>query len=45
MPTIHDMGIKWSIYLANLYQFLFDELKKNKAKIEFVQTENTVSVI
>ena len=29
------MGIKWSIYLANLYQFLFDEVKKdNKRRIE-----------
>jgi hypothetical protein len=26
------MGIKWSIYLANLYQFLFDELRKNMAE-------------
>ena len=24
----HDMGIKWSIYLASLYRFLFDELGK-----------------
>ena len=35
----HDMGIKWSIYLANLYQFLFDEVKKdNKRRIEFEKT-------
>ena len=40
----HDMGIKWSIYLANLYQFLFDEVKKdNKRKIEFEKTENTLA--
>jgi len=39
----HEMGIKWSTYLANLYQFLFDELKKSKDKIEFVKTENTLA--
>ena len=39
----HDMGIKWSIYLSNLYQFLFDELRKNKEKIEFEKTENTLA--
>ena len=39
----HDMGIKWSIYLANLYQFLFDELKKDKTRIEFEKTENTLA--
>ena len=39
----HDMGMKWSIYLANLYQFLFDEIKKeNKRRIEFEKTENTL---
>jgi hypothetical protein len=39
----HDMGIKWCIYLANLYQFLFDEVKKdNKRRIEFEITENTL---
>ncbi len=38
------MGIKWSIYLANLYQFLFDEVKKdNKRRIEFEKTENTLT--
>jgi hypothetical protein len=36
------MGMKWSIYLANLYQFLFDELGEKK-KIEFDKTENTVA--
>ena len=40
----HDMGIKWSIYLTNLYQFLFDDVKKdNKRKIEFEKTENTLA--
>lgn len=41
----HDMGIKWSIYLASLYQFLFDEVKKdNKTRrIEFEKTENTLA--
>ena len=38
----HDMGMKWSIYLASLYQFLFDELGINK-KIEFDKTENTLA--
>jgi hypothetical protein len=38
----HDMGKKWSIYLANLYQFLFDELGENK-RIEFDKTENTLA--
>jgi hypothetical protein len=42
----HDMGMKWSIYLASLYQFLFDEVKKdhNKSRIiEFEKTENTLA--
>jgi hypothetical protein len=41
----HDMGIKWSIYLANLYQFLFDELNKNtnKKRIQFDETKNTLA--
>ena len=39
----HDMGMKWSIYLANLYQFLFDEVKKDKRRIEFEKTENTLA--
>jgi hypothetical protein len=43
----HDMGIKWSIYLANLYQFLFDEVKKDynekRRIIEFEKTENTLA--
>jgi hypothetical protein len=39
------MGIKWSIYLANLYQFLFDELNKNanKKRIQFDETKNTLA--
>jgi hypothetical protein len=39
----HDMGIKWSIYLASLYQFLFEELRKDKRRIEFEKTENTLA--
>ena len=39
----HDMGMKWSIYLANLYQFLFDELNENNKRIEFEMTENTLA--
>jgi hypothetical protein len=38
----HDMGMNWSLYLANLYQFLFDELGVNK-KIEFDKTQNTLA--
>jgi hypothetical protein len=38
----HDMGMKVSLYLASLYQFLFDELGQNKRRrIEFDKTENT----
>jgi predicted transcriptional regulator len=39
----HNMGIKWSIYLANLYQFLFDELEQSKIRIEFDKTENMLA--
>ena len=40
----HDMGIKWSTYLASLYQFLFNELRKdNKKRLEFEKTENTLA--
>ncbi|HEY7107882.1 MAG TPA: hypothetical protein VH415_00490 [Nitrososphaeraceae archaeon] len=39
----HDMGMKWSIYLANLYQLLFDELNENNKRIEFEKTENTLA--
>jgi hypothetical protein len=38
----HDMGSKWSIYLANLYQFLFDEFGVNKT-IQIDKTENTLA--
>jgi hypothetical protein len=38
----HDMGMKVSIYLASLYQFLFDELGQNE-RIEFDKTENTLA--
>ena len=38
----HDMGMKVSIYLASLYQFLFDELGQNN-RIEFDKTENTLT--
>ena len=38
----HDMGMKVSIYLASLYQFLFDELRQNK-RVEFDKTENTLA--
>ncbi|HJT47946.1 MAG TPA: hypothetical protein VJ729_07160 [Nitrososphaeraceae archaeon] len=38
----HDMGKKWSLYLASLYQILFEELGVNK-KIEFDKTENTLA--
>ncbi len=38
----HDMGSKWSIYLANLYQFLFDEFGVNKT-IQSDKTENTLA--
>jgi hypothetical protein len=37
--------MKWSIYLANLYQFLFHEVKKdNKKRIEFEKTDNTLAL-
>jgi predicted hydrocarbon binding protein len=39
----HDMGIKWS-YLANICQFLFEELDKKKGSIAFVKTENTLAI-
>jgi hypothetical protein len=41
--TRHSYLIKWSIYLANLYQLLFDELGENKRRIEFEKTENTLA--
>jgi hypothetical protein len=39
----HDMGMKVSIYLATLYQSLFDELGQNKGRIEFDKTENALA--
>jgi hypothetical protein len=38
----HDMGMKVSLYLASLCQFLFDELGQSQ-KIEFDKTENTLA--
>ena len=38
----HDMGMKVSIYLASLFQFLFDESGQNNM-IEFDKTENTLA--
>ena len=38
----HDMGMKESIYLAALSQFLFDEFGQNK-KIAFDNTEHTLA--
>jgi hypothetical protein len=39
----HDLGMKVSLYLAVLFQFLFDELGQNKTRIEFDKTENTLA--
>jgi hypothetical protein len=39
----HDLGMKVSLYLASLYQFLFDELGQNKRSMEFDKTENTLA--
>ena len=39
----HDMGMKWSVYLANLYQLLFDEINEDNKRIEFEKTENTLA--
>jgi hypothetical protein len=36
------MGIKASIYLSSLFQFLFEELGQYK-KIDFDKTENTLT--
>jgi hypothetical protein len=36
------MGMKVSLYLATLCQFLFDELGQSQ-KIEFDKTENTLA--
>ena len=37
------MGMKVSIYLASLFQFLFDEVGQNNTRIEFDKTENTLA--
>ena len=39
----HDMGMKVSLYLATIYQSLFDELGQSKRRIEFDKTENTLA--
>lgn len=39
----HDMGTRVSIYLATLFQSLFEELGQNKRRIEFDKTENTLA--
>jgi hypothetical protein len=41
----HDIGMKVSIYLATLFQSLFEELGQNKRGIEFDKTENTLAFI
>jgi len=38
----HDMGMKVSIYLASLFQFVLDELGQKKT-IEFDKTESTLA--
>lgn len=37
------MGMKVSLCLASLYQFLLDEYGQNKRSIEFDKTENTLA--
>jgi hypothetical protein len=37
----HDMGRKWSLYLAELYRHLFEELETKK--VDFDITDNTLS--
>jgi hypothetical protein len=39
----HDIGMKVSVYLATLFQSLFEELGQNKRRIEFDKTENTLA--
>lgn len=39
----HDMGMKVSLYLATIYQSLFDELGQSKRRIGFDKTENTLA--
>ena len=38
----HDMGKKWSFYLAELYRYIFEELKVGKPDFD---TENTLSFL
>jgi hypothetical protein len=37
-------GLNGLIYLANICQFLFEELDKKKGSIAFVKTENTLAI-
>jgi hypothetical protein len=39
----HDMGKKWSFYLAELFRYMFEELKVRK--VDFDTTENTLSFL
>jgi hypothetical protein len=39
----HGMGRKWSLYLAGLYRFLFEDFGLNK--VNFNLTDNTLSFI
>ncbi len=40
----HDMGMKVSIYLARLYQFVLDDLNLGQTKtIKFDKTESTLA--
>ena len=38
----HISNLKWSTYLASLYQFLFEELGQNR-KMQFERTKNTLA--
>ena len=38
----HEMGKKWSFYLAELFRYIFEELK---VKVDFDTTENTLSFL
>ena len=37
----HDSGKKWSLYLAEVYRFLFEDFRLNK--VNFTLTDNTIS--
>ena len=37
----HDTGKKWSLYLAEVYRFLFEDFHLNK--VNFTLTDNTIS--